>query len=69
MHARQPADRLAWHLQGPALSAGSDTERIGLLKAGKVAAVNVNTSPKTANLYIAPIAKNNEQTPRRRSRL
>jgi len=48
--ARQPANRLAWHLQAPALKTCSATERIGLLKAGKMAAVKVNTSPKTAKM-------------------
>jgi len=48
--ARKPADHLAWHLQVPAFMAGSATERIRLPKAGKMAAVNVNTSPKTASI-------------------
>jgi len=37
-------------LQEPALTAGGATERIGLPDASKMAAVNVNTSPKTANM-------------------
>jgi len=47
---RQPADHLAWHLQAPALKAGGATECISLLAAGKMAAVKVNYTPKTANI-------------------
>jgi len=49
-NARQPADRIAQHLQAPALTAGNATEHISLPKAGKMAAVNVNNSPKTGNI-------------------
>jgi len=38
------------HQQAPALTAGRATEHISLPEVGKMAAVNVNTAPKTANI-------------------
>jgi len=60
----QPADCLAWHLQVPALMAGSATERTDLLEAGKMVAANVNTAPETANIQL-PCGKNNKLLPQR----
>jgi len=50
LHCRQPAYHLAWQLQAPAVTAGGATKCISLKVASKMAAINVNTAPKTANI-------------------
>jgi len=59
--ARQHVDRLAWHLQAPALIASGPTERIACQKQANSTSKCKRCSKNRK--YIAPIVKNNELIP------